>query len=192
MANPQKPSTARPSAARPAAARSSPSRATPQGAGSGAGSTARNAGFFQVQLRERTQFSQFRTEKLDAQGRIQRIAGQRAGSSAWTDQELQISKECAHIENHRLIADTDEARRYLGHVGPVEHVGGDIFRASQQERELQEMQSARSSSTEPAPQRRAQSMQDKEREALGSQKAAQREQERPSPSGLGKKNPPQR
>ena len=177
MANPQRPTAA---------------RSTPKNAGTSAGSAARNAGFFQVQLRDRKQFSNFRTEKLDTQGRIQRIAGQRSGSSAWTDQELQISKECAHIENHRLIADTDEARRYLGHVGPVEHVGGDLFRAQQQEKELQEMQSARSSSSEPAPQRRAQSMQDKEREALGSQKAAQREQERPSPSGLGKKNPPQR
>lgn len=175
-----------------------------QGAASGAGSAAsRSAGFFQVQLRERTQFKNFRTDQLDKQGRIQRIAGQRANSTAWSDQELRISKDCAHIENHRLVADTDEARSYLSRLGPVEHVSGDVFSARQADEKYESQarpsqkemaqQQADQKSSQPAqqqsPQRRAQSMADKESEALGRKPAGQREQERPSPSGEGRKNP---
>lgn len=166
-----------------------------QGAGSaqktssGAGSSGqRTAGFFQVQLRDRAQFNNFRTEQLDKQGRIQRIAGQKSHSTAWTDQELRISKECAHIENHRLVGDTEEARGYLSRLGPVEHVSGDVFRARQAE-EKQQAQPQRQSEV---PQRQAQSMADKEREAHSQQPAGQREQERPSPSGAGRQNPPQK
>lgn len=154
---------------------------------SGAGGSAqRTAGFFQVQLRDRAQFSNFRTEQLDKQGRIQRIAGQKSHSTAWTDQELRISKECAHIENHRLVADTEEARGFLSRLGPVEHVSGDVFRA----RPAEETQQAQPQRQSEVPQRQAQSMADKEREAHNRQPAGQREQERPSPSGAGRQNPP--
>ncbi|MDQ8037850.1 MAG: hypothetical protein REI12_10530 [Pedobacter sp.] len=148
----------------------------------------RSVGFFHVQLRDSAQFKNFRTEQLDKQGRIQRIAGQRANSTAWADQELRISKDCAHIENHRLVADTDEARSYLGRLGAVEHVSGDVFRA----RLPDEKQTSRpqAGSAQAAPQRRAQSMADKESQALARQPGGQREQERPSPSGEGRANPP--
>lgn len=163
---------------------------------------ARSVGFFHVQLRDSAQFKNFRTEQLDKQGRIQRIAGQRANSSAWADQELRISKDCAHIENHRLVADTDEARSCLGWLGAVEHVSGDVFRArlpdekheslawpTQPKSEQQNSLVEKPSDRQKAAPRRAQSMADKESEALAYQPGGQREQERPSPSGKGRPNP---
>lgn len=106
-----------------------PQQTSAQRPGSTSAGAARQAGFFQVQLRDRQQFSQFRTEDLDRQGRIQRVAGQRANQT-WADQELRISKECAHVENHRLVPDTEEARSCLSRLSGIEHVGGDVFRAS--------------------------------------------------------------
>lgn len=146
-----------------------------------AASTTRQAGFFQVQLRDRQQFSQFRTEDLDRQGRIQRVAGQRANQS-WADQELRISKECAHVESHRLVPDTEEARSCLSRLSGIEHVGGDVFRA-QVPQEAGEKQGLQKQAEQEAGTRQAQGREEtRQQDQQQSAKQASGQQEQPRPS----------
>jgi hypothetical protein len=56
-----------------------------------------------------------------------RLAGKRAGGS-WADVAWLISKQDAHVENGRLVADTPAVRRILKVIGPARHVKGDVFR----------------------------------------------------------------
>lgn len=152
-------------------------------ASSASTSTTRQAGFFQVQLRDRQQFSQFRTEDLDRQGRIQRVAGQRANQS-WADQELRISKECAHVENHRLVPDTEEARSCLSRLSGIEHVGGDVFRA-QVPQEAGEKQGLQKQAEQEAGTRQAQGREEtrqQDHQQSAKQASGQQEQSRPSQS----------
>jgi hypothetical protein len=59
-------------------------------------------------------------------GHIQRLAGKRS-SGSWNDQAWLISKQDAHVENVKLVGDTDEGRDILDTYGPVRHIEGDIF-----------------------------------------------------------------
>ncbi len=54
------------------------------------------------------------------------MAGQRANGS-WDDQGWLISKKDAHIEENKLVADTDDVQKILDIYGPVEHLKGDTF-----------------------------------------------------------------
>ena len=62
-------------------------------------------------------------------GGVERVAGQRA-SGAWDTAKWLVEKTHAHVEDGRLIADSDEARKLFAGLGsaPV-HVEGDRFRA---------------------------------------------------------------
>jgi hypothetical protein len=96
------------------------SRARP-GAGSGE--------YYRVEVRPKSEFLRFRTQDVGRKGHIQRIAGQRA-SGSWSTVTWLISKEDAHLQGGRLVADSPAARELMARLGsrPV-HTQGDRFEA---------------------------------------------------------------
>lgn len=96
-------------------------RAKPGNAGGGE--------FFHIQVRPKQEFKAFRTQDVGKKGGIERVSGRRA-SGSWDTQKWLISKEFAHLDGHRLIADTDDAREILEMLGSTpEHIRGDRFKA---------------------------------------------------------------
>ena len=72
--------------------------------------------YFHVEVRPKSQFATFRTQDVGKKGGIQRVAGRR-GSGSWDDQKWLIGKDQAHIENDKLVPDTDDARKVLERLG---------------------------------------------------------------------------
>jgi hypothetical protein len=85
--------------------------------------------FYHIEVRPKEQFKTFRTHDVGKKGGIERVAGQRENGS-WDDQKWLVSKELAHVENSKLIPDTQDAREVLNALGsqPV-HLEGDRFKA---------------------------------------------------------------
>jgi hypothetical protein len=62
-------------------------------------------------------------------GGIERVTGKRA-SGSWDTHKWLISKELAHIERGRLVANHSDARAVLEGLGSAAiHISGDRFRA---------------------------------------------------------------
>lgn len=103
-------------------------RAQPQGrrrAKPGAG----GGGFFHIEVRPKGEFVAFRNQDVGRPGGIQRVAGRRA-SGSWSTQKWLVSKDDAHVEQGRLVADSASARKVLRQLPtkPV-HVRADRFKA---------------------------------------------------------------
>jgi hypothetical protein len=86
-------------------------------------------GYYHVAVRPKEDFKTFRTQDVGETGHIQRVAGKRT-SGSWDTVKWLISKADAHVENGKLLPDTQAARAMLKELGskPV-HVEGDVFRA---------------------------------------------------------------
>lgn len=85
--------------------------------------------FFHIEVRPRREFRSFRTQDVGRKGGIERVAGKRATGS-WDTQKWLISKEHAHREGRRLVADTADARKVLKELGASPtHLNGDRFKA---------------------------------------------------------------
>lgn len=103
------------------AARQRRSRAKPGTRGKGE--------FFHVEVRPKRQFQTFRTHDVGKRGGIERVSGKRS-SGSWDTQKWLISKEHAHIERGRLVADSPDARHVLDELGSApKHIRGDRFKA---------------------------------------------------------------
>ena len=88
---------------------------------------ARRRGFFHIEVQPKEAFVEFKTQDIGSQGRIERIAGKRAGG-AWSTQEWLIAKDQAHVERGTLIGDTVDARRVLSMLGSEpRHIKADRF-----------------------------------------------------------------
>jgi hypothetical protein len=85
--------------------------------------------FYRITVRPKDEFVTFRTQDVGEPGHVERLAGKRE-SGSWDTQAWLISKQDAHVEDGKLVADTAEAREALEKLGstPV-HVKGDIFEA---------------------------------------------------------------
>ncbi len=85
--------------------------------------------FFRIVVRPKEEFTTFRYQDVGEPGHIKRLAGQRE-SGSWDTQAWLISKQDAHLENGKLIADTADVRELLESLGsrPV-HVKADMFEA---------------------------------------------------------------
>lgn len=82
--------------------------------------------YYRIVVRPKEEFTTFRYHDVGEPGGIQRLAGKRS-SGSWDDQAWLISKDMAHLERDRLVADTPEAQEILDMIGPAKHVKGDIF-----------------------------------------------------------------
>lgn len=101
--------------------------AQPQGRGRVKPGTKGEGDYYRVVVRSKEEFVAFGYHDVGRPGHLQRLAGKRA-SGSWADQAWLISKEDAHVENGRLVADTLSARRVLGLIGPARRVKGDVFK----------------------------------------------------------------
>ncbi len=85
--------------------------------------------FFHIEVRPKGEFKTFRTQDVGEKGGIERVAGRRE-SGSWDTQKWLIGKRHAHIENGKLIADTDDARHVIEQLGSEpHHIRADRFRA---------------------------------------------------------------
>ncbi len=84
---------------------------------------------FRIVVRPKEEFATFRYHDVGEPGHIQRLAGKRQ-SGSWDTQAWLIGKTDAHVENGKLIPDTEDARKVLEQLGSTpEHAEGDIFKA---------------------------------------------------------------
>ena len=86
--------------------------------------------YYRVEIRSKSEFVTFRTQDVGHKGHIQRVAGKRS-SGSWATVTWLIAKEDAHVQNGRLIPDTEDARRLIDQLGlPPVHIQGDRFKAT--------------------------------------------------------------
>lgn len=73
-------------------------------------------GYYRIIVSPKEEFTDFRYHDVGKPGHIQRLAGKRQDGS-WDTQAWLISKEDAHVENGKLIADTEDAKKVLEGLG---------------------------------------------------------------------------
>jgi hypothetical protein len=85
--------------------------------------------FYHVEVREGDDFETFRTQDVGDPGHLQRVAGKRA-SGSWATVKWLVSKEDAHVEDGKLVGDTQEAKDLIKQLRskPLQ-VRGDRFEA---------------------------------------------------------------
>lgn len=88
--------------------------------------------YYRIIVRPKEEFVSFRYHDVGKPGHVQRLAGKRS-SGSWDDHAWLISKQNAHIEDGKLVADTAEAREILKDYGPVQHVEEDVFKGHPRE-----------------------------------------------------------
>ncbi len=85
--------------------------------------------FFHVEVLPKKIYKRFRRRNSFGKDGIEIVEGQRA-NGVWQIIKWLISKKIAHIENDRLIADTEEAQQLFDRIGFVpKQLSGDIFEA---------------------------------------------------------------
>ncbi len=85
--------------------------------------------YYHIVVRDKKQFTSFRTQDIGRKGHSQRVAGHRK-SGSWDTQKWLISKKDAHKENNTLVADTKKAQKILDQLGSnPKKVKGDIYQA---------------------------------------------------------------
>ena len=105
------------------------SRSQPEGRKRMQPGTTGQGNYYHVEVRPKDEFTTFRTQDVGGEGHLQRIAGKRS-SGSWATSTWLISKDDAHLEDNKLVADTKDAKDLLQKLGstPV-HLSGDRFQA---------------------------------------------------------------
>jgi hypothetical protein len=85
--------------------------------------------YYHIELRDGSDFETFRTQDVGDPGHLQRVGGKRPGGG-WSTVKWLVSKEDAHVEDGKLVGDTQEARDLIRRLRsrPV-HIRGDRFQA---------------------------------------------------------------
>ena len=105
------------------------SRAQPEGRSRAKTGTTGEGEYFRIVVRPKEEFRTFRYHDIGKEGHVQRLAGRRQ-SGSWDTQAWLISKNDAHLEGNRLIADTQDAKQLIEELGSSpKHVKADIFEA---------------------------------------------------------------
>jgi len=85
--------------------------------------------YYRITVRPKTEFVTFRTQDVGGPGHIQRVAGKRS-SGSWDTQTWLISKQDAHVEDGKLIPDTEKTRQLIEELASEpRQVKGDVFEA---------------------------------------------------------------
>ena len=104
-------------------------RAQPEGRKRKKPGTGGEGDYYHVAVRDKKDFVTFRTQDVGEPGHVQRVAGKRE-SGSWDTVKWLISKQDAHVEDGRLVPDTEEVREVLSKLGSEpRHVKGDVFEA---------------------------------------------------------------
>lgn len=105
------------------------SLAQPEGRARAKPGTKGGGEYYRVEVRPKSEFTTFRYHDIGQPGHIQRLAGKRS-SGSWDTQAWLLSKQDAHVENGRLVADTKDAKGVLEKLGSTPKlVKADIFEA---------------------------------------------------------------
>ena len=77
----------------------------------------------------RKNLKRFRTQDVGEKGGLERVGGQRKDGS-WDTVKWLVSKEMAHIEKGKLVADHKDAKELFDALDSVpKHIEGDVFEA---------------------------------------------------------------
>ena len=83
--------------------------------------------YYHIGVRDKSQYQTFRTQKVADKDGLLQVAGQRS-NAAWDVVEWLLSKQLAHVEGGKLLADHHDAQEVLDNLGSTpEHVEGDLF-----------------------------------------------------------------
>ena len=85
--------------------------------------------YYHIELRDGADFETFRTQDVGDPGHLQRVGGKRA-SGGWSTVKWLVSKEDAHVEDGKLVGDTQEAKDLIRKLrSRPTHIRGDRFQA---------------------------------------------------------------
>ena len=85
--------------------------------------------YYHIELRDGADFETFRTQDVGDPGHLQRVGGKRAGGG-WSTVKWLVSKEDAHVEEGKLVGDTQEAKDLIRKLrSRPTHIRGDRFQA---------------------------------------------------------------
>jgi hypothetical protein len=85
--------------------------------------------YYHIELRDGADFETFRTQDVGDPGHLQRVGGKRAGGG-WSTVKWLVSKEDAHVEDGKLVGDTQEAKDLIRRLrSRPTHIRGDRFQA---------------------------------------------------------------
>ncbi len=105
------------------------SLAQPEGRARAKPGTKGGGEYFRIIVRPKEQFTTFRNQDVGDPGHLQRLAGRRS-SGSWGTHAWLVSKEDAHIEKDKLVADNQDVKDLLIQLGSEpKHVKADIFEA---------------------------------------------------------------
>jgi len=137
------------------------SMAQPEGRGRAKPGTKGTGDYYRIVVRPKEEFVAFRTQDVGSPGHLQRLAGKRS-SGSWATEAWLVSKQDAHLESGRLVADSRDAKDLLRKLRTKpEHVRGDVFQAKdrrnvpEQEKPTSAQKRARSANIKKAQQAQA-------------------------------------
>ena len=83
--------------------------------------------YYHIEVRSGDDFATFRTQDVGDPGHLQRVAGKRE-NGGWATVKWLVAKEDAHVEDGKLVGDTQEVKDLLRKLRskPV-HRKGDVF-----------------------------------------------------------------
>ena len=85
--------------------------------------------YYHIELRDGSDFETFRTQDVGDPGHLQRVAGKREKGS-WATVKWLVSKADAHVEDGKLVGDTQEARDLIRKLrSRPTQIRGDRFEA---------------------------------------------------------------
>ena len=85
--------------------------------------------YYHIELRDGSDFETFRTQDVGDPGHLQRVAGKRA-KGTWTTVKWLVSKDDAHVEDGKLVGDTQEVKDMIKRLRSTpRQIRGDRFQA---------------------------------------------------------------
>jgi hypothetical protein len=85
--------------------------------------------YYHIELRDGADFEIFRTQDVGDPGHLQRVGGKRSGGG-WSTVKWLVSKEDAHVEDGKLVGDTQEAKDLIRKLrSRPTHIRGDRFQS---------------------------------------------------------------
>lgn len=83
--------------------------------------------FFYIEILHSQEYKRFRIQNVSEKTGIERVRGQRA-NGLWETIKWIISKEIAHAEDGKLVADSEEAQELFDKIGIVpQHIEGNRY-----------------------------------------------------------------